>query len=116
MFNLGKFEHQRRSDMRLFILGLAEIELPRLAVVVGEPFDPDAAFLSSFCYYGTMKASAWCFAWRVFRQGVRFISDAAGRLGHLHVSVTLLIGKWAFWRVDRDVVKIGRTQARKLRV
>ena len=44
--------------MRLLIRGLAEIELPRLAVVVGEALGTDAAFLASFSYCGAMKALA----------------------------------------------------------
>src|ERR1019366_8448762 len=93
-----------------------EIELPRLAVVVGEALGADAAFPASFSYCGAMKALGRRFAWRVFRQGAGFIRNTARRLRHLHVPVALMIGKRALGRVDRDLVKIGRTQARKLRV
>src|SRR5664280_1366603 len=112
MFDLGKLKHQRRGDVRLLIGGLTAIELPRLAVVVGEALGTDAAFVSSFSCCGAMKTIGWRFTWRVFRQGVGFIRNTAGRLGHLHVSVALLIVKWALGRVDRNLVKIVRTQAR----
>src|SRR5664280_606017 len=102
--------------MRLLIRGLAEIELPRLTVVVGEALGTDAAFLASFGYRSAMKAVGRRFAWRVFRQGVGLICNTACRLLHLHVSVALLVGERALGCVDRDLVKIGRTQARKLRV
>ena len=49
--------------MRLLIRGLAEIELPRLAVVVGEAFGTDAAFLACFSYRSAMKAVERRFAW-----------------------------------------------------
>src|SRR5450759_3930074 len=96
--------------------GLAEIELPRLAVVVGEALGTNAAFLACFSYRSAMKAFGRRFAWRVLRQGVGLIRNTARRLRHLHVSVALLVGERALRCVDRDLVEIGRTQARKLRV
>ena len=115
MFDLGKLEYQCRGDMRLFVRGLAEIELPRLAVVVGEAFGADAAFLARFRDCGAVKALGR-FPRRVVGQGVGLIGDPARRLRHLHVSVTLMVGKRALGRVDRDLVEIGRTQSRKLGV
>ena len=56
MFDLGKLEHQRRGDVRLLVRGLAEIELPRLAVVVGEALGTDAAFRARFSYRSAVKA------------------------------------------------------------
>ena len=56
MLDLRKLEHQRRRDMRLLVGGLAEIELPRLAVVVGEALGTDAALLAGFVHRGAMKA------------------------------------------------------------
>ena len=111
MFDLGKLKHQRRGDVRLLIRGLAEIELPRLAVVVGEALGTDAAFLAGFSDRGAVKALGRRFARRVFRQGVGLIGNPARRLRHLHVSVALLVGERALGRVDRDLVEIGRTQA-----
>src|SRR5450759_2324502 len=90
MFDLGKLKHQRRGDERLLIGGLTAIELPRLAVVVGEALGTDAAFVSSFSYCGAMKTLGWRFTGRVFRQGAWFIGNTARRLRHLHVSVPLL--------------------------
>src|ERR1039457_4787905 len=63
-----------------------------------------------------MKALGRRFAWRVFRQGAGLIRNTARRLRHLHVSIALMISKRTLGRVDRDLVEIGRTQARKLRV
>src|ERR1035437_1538327 len=102
--------------MCLLIYGLAEIELPRLAVVVGEALGADAALLASLSYRSAMKAVGWRLAWRVLRQGVGLIRNAARRLRHLHVPVALLVGEWALGRIDRNLVEVGRTQARKLRV
>src|ERR1035438_6407054 len=116
MFDLGKLKHERRGDVRLLMRGLAEIELPRLAVVVGEALGTDAAFLACFSYRSAMKAVGWQFAWRVFRQGVWLIGNAARGLFHLHVPVALLVGKRALGGVDRDLMEIGRTQTRELRV
>src|ERR1035437_4893633 len=116
MFDLRKFEHQRRGDVRLLIRGLAAIELPRLAVVVGEALGTDAAFLAGFNYRSAMEALGRGFAWRVFRQGAGLIRNTARRLRHLHVSVALLVSERALGRVDRDLVEIDRNQARKLRV
>src|ERR1035437_10082424 len=116
IFDLGKLKHQGRGDVRLLIRGLAEIELPRVAVVVGEALGTDAAFLACFSYRSAMKAAGWRFAWRVFRQGVWLIGNTAHRLFHLHVPVALLVGERALGGVDRDLMEIGRTQARKLRV
>jgi hypothetical protein len=42
--------------MRLLIGGLADIELPRLAVVVGEALGTDATFKASFSYRSAVKA------------------------------------------------------------
>src|SRR5665811_612633 len=102
--------------MRLLIRGLAEIELPRLAVVVSEAPGTNAAFLAGFNDRRAMKAVGRRFAWRIFRQGVGLIRNPARRLRHLHVSVALLVGERALGRVDWDLVEIVRTQARKLRV
>ena len=62
MFDLGKLEHQRRGEMRLLIGGLAEIELPRLAVVVGKALGTDAAFFAAFSHRTAMKAVGRRFA------------------------------------------------------
>src|ERR1039458_4769544 len=102
--------------MSLLIYCLAEIELPRLAVVVAEALGTDSAFLASFSYRSAMKAPGRRLAWRVFRQGAGLIRNTAHRLRHLHVSVALLVAERALGRVDRDLVKIGCAQARKLRV
>ena len=102
--------------MRLLIRGLAEIELPRLAVVVGEALRTNAAFLACFRYDGAMKSAGRRFARRVIRQGVGLIRDTAHRLLHLHVSVPLLARERTLGRVDRDLVEIGRAQARELRI
>ena len=37
MLDLGKFEYQRRCEVRLLGRALAQIKLPRLAVVIGKP-------------------------------------------------------------------------------
>src|SRR5664279_612275 len=102
--------------MRLLICGLADVELPRLAVVVGEALGPNAAFLASLSYRSAMKAVGWRFAWRVLRQGVGLVRNTSRRLRHLHVPVALLVGERALGRIDRNLVEVGRAQARKLRV
>lgn len=69
MFDLGKLEHQRRGDMRLLMRGLAQIELPRLAIAVGEALGTDAALLAGFSCRSAMKALGR-FARRVVRQSL----------------------------------------------
>ena len=97
--------------MRLLIRGLAEIELPRLAIVVGKALGTDAAFLAGFSYRCAVKTPGRRFSRRVFRQGVGLIRDPARRLRHLHVPVALMVAERALGRVDRDLVEIGRAQA-----
>ena len=75
----------------MLIRGLADVELPRLAVVVGEALGPDAALLARFGNRSGMKAVGRRFAGRVFRQGVGFIRNTAHRLRHLHVPVALMV-------------------------
>src|SRR5665648_9940 len=106
MFDLGKLKHQRRGNVRLLIHGLTEIELSRLAVVVGEAFGTDATFLASFSDGSATKAVGGCFSWRVSRQRVGFIGNTARLLCLLHVPVALLVGERALRRVDGDLVKI----------
>src|ERR1019366_9903288 len=98
------------------VLSLAEIELPCLTVVVGEALGTDTALFSGFSNCSAMKALYRTLARRVLGQGVGLIGNTALRLLHLHVAVTLLVGEWAFGGVDRDLVKIGRPEARELRV
>src|SRR5450830_58558 len=98
--------------MRLLIPGLAEIELPRLAVVVGEALGTDATFLAGLSDCGAMKALRRRFTWRVVRQGVWLIGNPARRLRHLHVSIALLVGERALGGVDRDLVKIRSEERR----
>src|SRR5450631_1514388 len=102
--------------MGLFIRSLAQIELPCLAIVIGEAFGTGAAFFTGFSHCSAMKAVCRGFAWRVLGQGVGLIRHPALRLLHLHVPVTLLVGEWTLGSVDRDLVKIGRPEARQLRV
>src|SRR5512141_2208288 len=99
--------------MRLLIPGLAEIELPRLAIVVGKALGTDAAFFAGFRYRCAVKAPGRRFSRRVFGQGVRLIRNTARRLRHLHVAVPLMVGKRALGGVDRDLVEIGATEAQK---
>nr|WP_321397259.1 hypothetical protein [uncultured Desulfobacter sp.] len=63
MFDLGKLKHERRSDVCLLIGGLAEIELPRLAVVAGKALGTDAPFNTGFSYSSAVKALGRCLAW-----------------------------------------------------
>src|SRR5450755_4322530 len=84
--------------------------------MVGEALGTDTALFAGLSNCSGMKALYRTLARRVLRQGVGLIGNAALRLLHLHVAVALLVGEWAFGGVDRDLVKIGRTEARKLRV
>ena len=58
VLDLREFEDQRRCDVGLLIGGLAYIELPRLAIMVGEALGTDAAFLAVFGDGGARKPLA----------------------------------------------------------
>ena len=44
----AQFEDERLGDVMLFDLRLTEIKLPRLTVMVGKGFGPDAKFWAAF--------------------------------------------------------------------
>src|SRR3546814_10116686 len=46
--DLAQLEGERRRDMSTLDLGLADVELPRLTVMVGETLGADATFLALF--------------------------------------------------------------------
>jgi hypothetical protein len=99
----------------LLIRSLAEIELPRLAIVVGEALGTNTAFLASFSYCGAMKALGGRLRGEVSDKlgvGLAYATRPT-RLRHLHVSVTLMICKRALGRVDREAQwKLGERGAK----
>src|SRR5512141_45359 len=108
MFDLRKLKDQGRGNVRLLVRGLAEIELPRLAVVVSEALRPDATLLPCFGYRSATKALYGRFARRVCRQRVGLIGNPARRSFHLHMAVALLVGEGAFGGVHGNLVEVGR--------
>ena len=113
--DLGQLEHQRRGEVGLLGRRLAAKEHARLAVVVGEALDAHPPALARLG--GAKRAEAlWRLPRRVARERARLIGHAAHRALHVHVAVALLVGKGALRGVDRQLVKVGRAQARQLRV
>ena len=92
------------------------VELPRLAVVVGEGLGADAPLLAGLRDGGGDEASRRRLPRRVLVQGVRLVGDAALGLCHLHVPVALVVAERALGRVDRELVEVHRPQPRELRV
>ena len=87
VFDLRKLKDQCGCDMGLFMRSLAQIELPRLAVVVGEAFGTDAAFFTGFGHCCAMKAvcrefrvaSSWTRSWAHTRHGPAVAPSACAR-------------------------------------
>src|SRR6202161_1553732 len=102
--------------MRLFVDRLAQVKLASLTIVIGEALRPDAAFVSGLSYDDTTKSVYRGFTRCILRQGIWLIGNSALWLLHLHVSVTLLVAERTLGSVDRNLVKIRRSQARELRV
>src|ERR1035437_5124397 len=98
--------------MRLFVGGLATVELARLAVMDGETFCTDPAFGTGLAHRRATKSVSRMFARGLGCQRVWFIRHAANWLRHLHMAVALLIGEWALRRIDRDLMKLRRAQPR----
>src|SRR5262249_18439769 len=111
---LAEFEDKGVLDMRLLGVGLADKELPRLAIVVGELFAAHALF---WCVDGLGKAAkarrrlAWAFAPRV---GL-IINPALG-VYHRHLPILLQRMERAFRRVDRKVGEIWAAKPLQLRI
>src|SRR4029079_9873227 len=114
-FYLAELKGQRRRDVVLLAAGLADEELPRLAVMVGEAFRAQAAFGTLLDVGKRDKAALRGFA-RAFTERIRLIIDASDRVAHRHMTVLLEMCERAFWRVDRNMGEVRATQPLQLRV
>ena len=92
--------------MRMLMGGLAEIELPCLAVVIGETLGADAAFHASFSDRSAVKAFSRRFARRVGRQGIGLVAFGEKNVGYasslgLLLAAIIAVFTWLQFRVVR---------------
>ena len=96
--------------------GLADEELPRLAVVVGEALRRAAAPWRPPSASAKRAEAALGNSRGPFAPGVRLVVHAADRIAHRHVAVLLEMVERAFRRVDRDVREVRAAQPLQLGV
>src|SRR5688500_18880246 len=115
--NLAEFENQRVGDMILLGVGLAHVELARLAVMIGESLRPDAK--SGAVLFGGERVKS--VLGRLARTaglagpGVRLVVHASFGIGRSrHMAVLLKMSERALGRVDRDMREVGATEPLEL--
>src|SRR6478609_11966830 len=86
--HLAEFEDQRRCDVMLFALGLADEELPGLAVVIRKTLGAQPALGAALNVRKRREPALGGLA-RPFPEGVRLVIDATDRIAHGHVAVLL---------------------------
>ena len=116
--DLAQFEHDRIADMLLLDRHLADIELPRLAIMIGETLRPDP-LLGTVLDRGDTDETLG----RVFARTTLFGAPAIGLvigptlgIAHRHMPVLLEMGHRAFGRIDGDMRKVGAAQPLELRI
>ena len=107
--HLAELEGQRGDDVVLLGPGLADEELPRLAVMIGEGFAAHA-LLDAVHRLGERAVAALGRFARPLAPGVRLVVHAALRIAHRHVAVLLEMRERALGRVDRQVREVGAAQ------
>jgi len=99
--------------MALLRRGLADVELPRLAVMVGEALGPQPHLLALFLGREVAEALDRRFT-RALAPGIRLVVDPADRIAHRHVPVLLEMGKRTFRRIDRDMGEVRSAETLQL--
>ena len=111
--HLAEFEGQRVGDVMLLAAGLADEELPRLAVVIGKAFGAQPA-LGALLDIGKRREAALRGFARAFAERVRLVIDAPDRIAHRHVAVLLEMGERAFRRIDRNMGEVRAAEPLQL--
>ncbi len=120
--DLGQFEHQRIAHMGLLDRGLRDVELARLAVVIGEGLAALAQLgtgdRGGVAGEATLGAGArparFAVVVQIARPAVGLVVDPPLGAGHRHVAVLLEIADRAFGCVDRDMREVGAAEALEL--
>src|SRR3546814_9097930 len=106
--DLAQLEGERRRDMSTLDLGLADVELPRLTVMVGETLGADATFLALFL----CRVGGEALVRRLARPtggtapGIGFVVRAPLRIEEGHVPVLLKMMERAARRVHRQLREV----------
>ena len=102
----------------LLDLGLAEIELPRLAVVVGEGLRAHPSLLPLLLGGKRVEALLRRLARAAggAAPGIRLVIDPALRIDERHVAVLLEVMERAFRRVDRQMGEVRAAEPLQLRI
>ena len=107
----AELKNQGEDDVVLLRLGLAEIEQPRLAVMIGKAFRTDAQLLTFFGRRKRLIAALLALMLDVRPKAGRLVIHLTWRHGHLHVAVPLQVVERAAGLVDRNLVEVGAAQA-----
>ena len=97
--DLAELERQGRLDMTLFGRGLADVELPCLAVMVGKAFRAQT-HLWAFLFGGKVTVALYRRLPRPFAEGVRLVVRTPDGIAHRHVAVLLEMLERTLGRVD----------------
>src|SRR5690606_31332529 len=115
VLHLTEFEDKGVSNMLLLDRQLADIELPRLAVMIGKSLRAHSNLIAGNRFGKAGKAGLGVFTW-ADTPAVWFIVNAPDRVAHSHVAVLLKMCHWTFRRIDRDMGKIRAAKTFQLRI
>ena len=114
---LTQFEHQRVAQMLLLDGHLAEIEHPRLTVVVGKSFRADAHLFAFDGCWKALEAERRIFTRTTLgTPTIGLVIGAALRVDHRHMPVLLKMHHRAARRVDRKLSKIRTSKPLQLSI
>ena len=116
VFDLAEFERQRRRDMALLRRRLADVELARLAVVVGKAFRPQPHLLALLLGREMIGSRAAGDSRGPSPERIRLVVHAADGIAHGHVAILLEMVERTFRRIDREMREIGAAEPLQLRV
>src|ERR1700738_4871104 len=111
--HLAELKGQRGRDVMLLAAGLADEELPRLAIVVSETFRAQPAFRALFDIGKWREAAVRGFP-GTLAERVRLVIHVPDRITHSHMPILLEMVKRAFRRVDGNVREIRAAQTLEL--
>src|ERR1700754_4857200 len=97
----------------LLASGLADEELPRLAVVIGKALGAQPALGALLDVRKRHKTALGGFT-RAFAERIRLVIHTANRIAHRHVTVLLEVVERALRRIDRDVGEIRAAEPLQL--